>query len=305
MMMQHIFYTCKPVIPRRLQVFFRRLIVQYKLKRYAHIWPIDSSAGTPPPNWSGWPNGKKFAVVLSHDVDTRAGHDQCRSLMALDEKTGFRSSFNFPAERYDLSEALINNIQQRGFEVCVHGLKHDGKLFSSQKVFNQRAVRINSYLDKWNVRGFTSPSMHHNLQWMHVLNIEHATTTFDTDPFEPQPDGMRTIFPFWVHHPASGRRYLEIPYTLAQDYTLYIMMRQKDIAIWKHKLNWIASRGGMAMLNTHPDYMNFSNGKLEREKYPVSYYTKFLEYLKTNYAGEYFHALPGEVYQYWNQIRPI
>jgi hypothetical protein len=23
-------------------------------------------------------------------------------------------------------------------------------------------------------------------------------STFDTDPFEPQPDGMGTIFPFWV-----------------------------------------------------------------------------------------------------------
>jgi len=38
-------------------------------------------------------------------------------------------------------------------------------------------------------------------------------------------------------------------------------MKEKNINIWKHKLDWVASKGGMAFLNTHPDFMNF-NGEM-------------------------------------------
>src|ERR1700746_3430317 len=40
--------------------------------------------------------------------------------------------------------------------------------------------------------------MFHKLDWLHDLDIEYDASTFDTDPFEPQPDGHGTIFPFWV-----------------------------------------------------------------------------------------------------------
>lgn len=40
--------------------------------------------------------------------------------------------------------------------------------------------------------------MQHKLSWLHELEVEYAKSTFDTDPFEPQPDAARTIFPFWV-----------------------------------------------------------------------------------------------------------
>ena len=43
--------------------------------------------------------------------------------------------------------------------------------------------------------------MQHNLQWLHALNAEYDSSTFDTDPFEPEPDGVGTIFPFWVPGP--------------------------------------------------------------------------------------------------------
>ena len=98
--------------------------------------------------------------------------------------------------------------------------------------------------------------MHHNLEWIHDLDIEYAST-FDTDPFEPQSDGVGTIFPFWVSGNSNQKGYVELPYTLPQDFTLFILMKEKNIDIWKQKLDWIAENGGMALVNTHPDYMNF------------------------------------------------
>jgi hypothetical protein len=50
----------------------------------------------------------------------------------------------------------------------------------------------------------------------------------------------------------------------------------------------------MALLNTHPDYMNF-DGKPGIEEYPASYYEEFLDYIKSKYEGLYWHALPKDI----------
>ena len=89
-------------------------------------------------------------------------------------------------------------LKRNSFEIGVHGLKHDGKLFKDQQTFRGRTEKINLYLDEWKAKGFRAPSMHHNLEWLHSLNIHYDASTFDIDPFEPQPDGMGTIFPFIV-----------------------------------------------------------------------------------------------------------
>jgi peptidoglycan/xylan/chitin deacetylase (PgdA/CDA1 family) len=295
MLLNRVFYTLKPVIRRRLQIFLRRQIAPYKRKKYAHIWPIDLSAGKPPIGWKGWPEGKKFALVLSHDVDTQKGHDNVLKLAEIDEEMGFRSSFNFVPERYNNSNSLMRDLKSRGFEIGIHGLKHDGKLFRSRKIFNQRAVRINSYIKKWNITGFTSPAMHHNLEWMHNLNIKHSISTFDTDPFEPQPEGVRTIFPLIVRSDFNHRVFVELPYTVPQDHTVFIILKETDTSIWEKKIDWIAKKGGMALLNSHSDYMNFDGSNLGLEEYPAEYYKKFLNYIKTKYKDHYWAGLPSEI----------
>jgi len=302
MIRNKLYYTLKPLIPRRLQIMIRRRIVAHQEKKYRHIWPIDPKSATPPKNWKGWPDGKKFALVLSHDVDTQKGHDDVPKLMDIEEKMGFKSSFNFVPERYNLSTDLIQEVKDRGFQVCVHGLYHDGKLFSSRKIFNERAKKINNYLKEWGSIGFTSPSMHHELEWMHILKILHSTSTFDTDPFEPQPDSIRTIFPFMVRNSRQvNGGYIELPYTLPQDHLLFIIMKHQDIAVWKRKVDWIAENQGMALLNTHSDYMGFNGGKLSLEEYSIDYYIDFIEYIRTKYQGQYWPSLPRDVVSFWIQ----
>lgn len=301
MLTNRIFYRLKPVILRRFQIFLRRQIALYKRKKYAHIWPIDPNAGDPPKGWKGWPDGKKFAIVLSHDVDTLNGHDKVLKLVEIEEKLGFRSSFNFVPERYKNSDFLHKELRRRGFEIGVHGLKHDGRLFISRRIFNKRAPRINNYLSKWNTACFTSPSMHRNLDWMLALNITHSISTFDTDPIEPQPDGVGTIFPFRTAKDENQEGFLELPYTLPQDFTLFVLLKQKNIDIWKDKLGWIAEKGGMALLNTHSDYMDFNRKGLRMEEYPAKYYSEFLEYIKSKYKGQYWHVLPMDMARFWSK----
>jgi hypothetical protein len=292
--MLSLYYKVKPLIPRGMQIYLRRQIVRGMREKYAHVWPIDPDAGRPPADWRGWPDGKKFGVILQHDVDTQSGHDKTHRLMELDKKLGFRSAFNFVPERYNVSRELRDLLTGSGFGVGVHGLTHDGRLFSSRQIFDERVEKINGYLKQWGSKGFTSPSMLRNHEWMHEMDISYSTSTFDTDPFEPQPESAGTIFPFHVTSPSGQKGFVELPYTLPQDHALFVIMQEKDNCIWKDKLRWIVENKGMALLNTHPDYMNFHNKKSCQEEYPVKLYSDFLEHIKTEYDGQYWHGLPHE-----------
>ncbi|MGB5847699.1 MAG: hypothetical protein WBH40_04365 [Ignavibacteriaceae bacterium] len=296
--MKKLFYILKPIIPRSVQIFLRRKLVERQIEKYKNVWPILEKAGEKPNGWLGWVDNKKFAVILTHDVESQSGHDKCINLMELEKNLGFCSSFNFVPERYKVSPELRKYLADNGFEVGVHGLNHDGKLFSSERVFTERAKKINHYLKEWNSVGFRAPAMHHNLQWMHKLDIEYDLSTFDTDPFEPQSDGVETIFPFIVEDNDKQSSYVELPYTLVQDFTLFTLMQATDIRIWKEKIDWIVEKGGMVLINVHPDYLNFENKQQSREEFSVNLYIDLLKYIKAKYSNDYWHVLPKKIAEY-------
>jgi len=296
-----LYYGVKPLIPSAIRLAIRRWVVVRKRQRVTDIWPIKPGTEKPPQNWPGWPGHKKFALVFTHDVEGPKGLSRCRQLMDLEQKAGFRSSFNFiPEGDYDTPAELREELCRNGFEVGVHDLKHDGKLYFSKKDFTEFARRINQYCRDWKAVGFRSGFMLRNLEWIHQLDVLYDASTFDTDPFEPQPDGADTIFPFWVRNDAGGG-YVELPYTLPQDSTLYLLLQEKNPGIWLQKLDWIAKHGGMALVNVHPDYLSFEKNSSDRLTFPAALYSEFLTAVKNRYAGEYWHALPREVAEHFKQ----
>ena len=304
MIINRLYYLIKPVLPWRLRLSLRRWRASRRRRAFASVWPIDPRSSRTPPGWPGWPDGKKFALVLTHDVEGSKGLRRIEQLMDVEMKHGFRSCFNFvPEGEYRLTGSLIDVIKKAGFEVGVHGLHHDGKLYSSKDEFAVRVSRIKKYLEDWGASGFRSPLMQHNLQWLHALKTEYDSSTFDTDPFEPEPDGVGTIFPFWVPS-TKDTGYVELPYTLVQDLNLFEVLREKDIHIWKRKVDWLAEHGGMVLLNTHPDYMCF-DGVRNRDEYPVSRYVEFLRYLREKYEGTFWSALPRDVARYYCRQIPV
>ncbi len=291
--MYKIFYFIKPLIPRRIQIFIRSYLAKKIAVNNKVVWPIMEGSQRLPANWMGWPENKQFALILTHDVEHQRGYDRVLKLMKLENDMGFISSFNFVPERdYKVEKSLLDSLKINGFEVGVQGLYHDGKLYSSRKEFLRRAEKINYYLKDWGATGFRSPAMHHNLEWLLDLNLEYDLSTFDTDPFEPQSDGTATIFPFRVRG-KNGREYIEMPYTLPQDSTVFIILKEKSIRIWKEKLDWIVKHGGMVLINVHPDYINFNNNKSTFEEFQVSHYIEFLGYVKDTYEGKYWNVLPN------------
>lgn len=296
------FYAVKPAIPRRLQISMRRSYVRLIAGRHRNSWPINEKASGRPEGWTGWPNRKKFALVLTHDVEGPKGEDRSLELMDFEIKAGYKSAFYFVPGRALGSAGIFPALKRNGFEIGVHGLFHDGRLFSSSSNFRRGAGLINRFLAKWGAVGFRGDSMHHKLDWMHSLNILYDASTFDVDPFEPQPDGVNTIFPFRVACPVSGTGYVEIPYTLPQDFTLFVIMRESTIDIWKRKLDWIAAKGGMALVITHPDYMNWKGRGTPGGEYPADLYKGLLAYVRQKYGDTFWNALPFEIARYWNSL---
>jgi predicted glycosyltransferase len=295
-----LYYAVKPALPLSLRIALRRRLARSKRDLYRRLWPIQESAGKAPENWRGWPEGKKFAFVLTHDVEGARGLDQCRRLMEIEFARGFRSSFGFvPEGEYSVSPELLGHLREKGFEIAVHDLHHDGKLYTSEQDFEKKATRINGYLQKWQAVGFRSGLMHHNLKWLKRLNVAYDCSTFDFDPFEPQPDGVETIFPFRIER-EDGSSFVELPYTLIQDFNLFVVLQERSIDLWKKKLDWIAEKGGMALLDTHPDFMCFNGNKIPYNQYPISFYEEFLDYAKSRYGNEYWHATPHQVAQHIN-----
>lgn len=302
MLVRQIYYEVKPFLPRRIRFTLRRLLAIRKREASRHVWPINPAAGQTPADWPGWPEQKKFAFVLTHDVEGPEGVAKCRQLAELEMSLGFRSSFNFiPEGDYQVSASLRSWLTDNGFEVGVHDLHHDGKLYSSRQGFSDKARKINGYLKEWGAGGYRSGFMFHNLDWHHDINAEYDASTFDTDPFEPQPEGVGTIFPFWVPRPGpgggatrdlSGAGYVELPYTLAQDSTLYLLFREKTSKTWIDKMHWVAGQGGMALVNVHPDYVQFPGEKSSVNLFSADRYADLLREVAGKYAGKYWNPTP-------------
>ena len=302
--MKNLYYLLKPFIPWGLRMTFRRMLANRLRHQFSSSWPIHEPASRAPQGWPGWPHGEKFAFVLTHDVEGMNGFKRCQKLAEMDKALGFRSSFNFvPEGEYTVPESLRFYLEQEGFEVGVHDLYHNGSLYRSSRIFKAQAQKINQYLQSWGALGFRSGFMFHNLQLLRDLNILYDASTFDTDPFEPQPDGVHTIFPFWVRG-NDTKGYIELPYTLPQDSTLFLIFKEKTPEVWIKKLDWVAAHGGMALLNVHPDYLNF-DGRMSSSEYSAELYESFLKYVLNSYRDTCWFALPREIAEYISQFKPL
>jgi peptidoglycan/xylan/chitin deacetylase (PgdA/CDA1 family) len=296
-----LYYAIKPAIPRALQLRLRRAYAHRQAKSTFPRWPIEpvlverqrdelrarlrSNGSARVPLINFWPDASRFASILTHDVEGPSGVRNVSRVLEVEQRHGFRSSWNFVARWYPIEDGLFEHIRARGGEIGLHAIKHDGKLFESRASFEGELPAIHHYLRKWGAVGFRSPATHRNADWMPELACLYDSSFPDTDPYEPQPGGCCSILPYFLDD------LVELPITLVQDHTLFEILRTADIEPWTTKSDWIIRNHGLINIITHPDYLDTPRR--------LRMYEEFLQYLSSQQGG--WHALPREVAAWWRR----
>ena len=297
------YYHLRPMLP----VAIRKHLQRIRLSGWDRIpfprWPVDFSVerlmqstmshvlkktGTEriPFIWF-WPDGKESCVLMTHDVESRAGRDFCNELMDLDDSFQMKAAFQIVPETHcERSTGLLGRLRRRGFEVNLHDFNHDGDLFRDRGQFLQRAARINQYAKAMNCDGFRSGSMYREQRWYDAFEFSYDMSVPNVAHLEPQRGGCCTVMPFFV------RQILELPLTTTQDYSLFHILGEYSLSLWKEQIDSIVSQNGLVSFITHPDYL------IERRARAV--YVDLLGYLsRLRTERNLWIALPGGVDRWW------
>jgi hypothetical protein len=294
------YYAVRPLLPRSLQLRMR----QGYAARQSHPdfpgWPEEHSlhdlyawlfdlaaevAGRPVPHLSPWPRGKQVAFVLTHDVETATGRDNIEALRGPERELGYRSSWNFVPERYDVPGLLLERLRSEHCEIGVHGLRHDGQDLASPRKLARRLPAMRAYAERWGAVGFRSPATQRSWALMPTLGFDYDSSYTDSAPHEPQPGGCCTYLPFFIE------QMVELPLTLPQDHTLFEILGHTDGRVWREKAAALRDRGGMVLMIAHPDYVGCP-GMLDAWRDLLAQFAD---------DDAVWHALPREVSTWWRR----
>lgn len=295
------FYRVKRFVPRSVQLAARRRLVRRQRNPEFPRWPLDESVarllrfyatcllrsaatGELPFRWF-WPRGRRAALILTHDVESAEGLRLAVELADLEESRGFRSSFNLVADWYPIDWGIVRELRGRGFELGVHGVHHDRSLFSSRRAFEEQQPALRDMAGRLGAVGFRSPATHRVIDWLADLPFGYDCSVPHSDPFEPQPGGCSSLWPYFL----GGL--VELPYTLPQDHTLFTLLGERSSDLWRAQLERIEEEHGLAQMLTHPDpgYLG------DRDKRRL--YADFLDFARERTS--LWRALPREVASWW------
>ena len=308
-LVRQIYYWLRPLFP----VAFRKYLQRIALRDWGSIpfpnWPVDcTTEKLMDAVWQGlleseteeelpfiwfWPEGKSSCCIMTHDVETAVGRDFCKTMMEMERRHGITSAFEVvPEERYEVSERYLQELRDGDCEVCLHGLNHDGHLFNSEAVFLERVGKINAYAKNWGAVGFRSPVMYRNLAWLHAFEFSYDMSVPNVAHLDPQRGGCCTVMPYFIGD------ILELPLTTTQDYSLFHILQQPSLDLWKQQVAMIRERNGLISFIIHPDYVN--------EKWSSDLYDGLLGYLAELRAQHgVWMALPKEVDAWWRARRKM
>jgi hypothetical protein len=264
-------------VDRSVDILFERLLAlamkASQIERLPFIW--------------FWPEGQKACAIMTHDVETTAGRDFCDELMDIDDSFGVKASFQIvPEKRYTVPAAYLDTIRDRGFEVNVQGLDHEGNLFGDREAFLECARKINEYAELFASRGFRSPVLYRNVDWFQDLSFSYDMSVPNVARLEAQRGGCCTVMPYFL--PGGV---LELPLTTTEDYTLFHILKDYSTTLWKQQMGAILEGHGLVSFIIHPDYVI--------PKTAQDVYKALLEEVCRLRSDGVWVALPRDVDSWW------
>lgn len=302
---RRLYYRARPVLPKSLRQTLQRMFLRDWDQLPFPRWPVDtgvedmfeqqligamkSSGGEDVPFIWFWPRGASSAAVMTHDVEESGGLALVPQLIDLDDEFGVKASFQLvPEQRYAVPTNVLEMIRTRQCEVNVHGLNHDGNLFRDRNAFLRQCRQINHYVREFEAEGFRSACMYRKVAWYDELNISYDMSVPNVAHLEPQRGGCCTVFPYFIGD------VLELPLTTVQDYSLFHILGDYSIDLWKRQIEMIVERHGLLSFIVHPDYIFAENA--------LRVYRELLAYLlRLRSERNVWMARPGEVNHWWRE----
>jgi hypothetical protein len=300
-----LYYSLRPLLPIHVRKHIQRFYFRNWYKSKFPRWPVDCSVDnihaqllylslkathkeSIPFIWF-WPDGAAACAIMTHDVETKLGTRFCRTLMDIDDSFGIKSSFQIiPEERYCVTPEFLSCIRDRGFEIVVHDLNHDGHLYKNRAQFLDRAAKINSYAAAYGAEGFRAGSLYRKQLWYDALKVSYDMSVPNVGHLDPQHGGCCTVMPYFIDD------ILEVPVTTTQDYTLFHLLHQYSIDLWKEQMDIITQKHGLISFIVHPDYIG--NPKQRRIYEILLGYLSYLQAEKSAWVTS-----PAEVNRWWRQ----
>jgi hypothetical protein len=298
-----IYYSLRPFTNRWLRKAIQKLrAINWEERRFPQ-WPVDTTVESIcerllllslqsngidrlPFIWF-WPHGARGCVSMTHDIEALAGYNFCDRLLDIDESFGIKASYQVvPQEQYPVTQQFLSRLRDRGGEVCVQDLNHDGRLFDEREEFRRRVALINRYGREYGAKGFRSAVLYRKPEWYVDLDFSFDMSIPNVARLDPQRGGCCTVMPYFIGD------VLELPLTTIQDYSLFHVLNELSIDLWKTQLELIFAKNGLATFIVHPDYI------IEPETQAVykNLLTTFSEMRKQN---DLWFALPREIDTWW------
>jgi hypothetical protein len=207
--------------------------------------------------------------------------------MDIDDSFGIKSAFQLiPEGREQQWRRTAARLRARSFEVNLHDLNHDGRLFSNKDAFLRHARRINDYTREFSCEGFRSGAMYREQSWFEAFDFSYDMSVPNAAHLEPQRGGCCTTMPYFIGD------VLELPLTTVQDYSLFHILQDYSTTLWKQQIRVIREHHGLISIIAHPDYLI---GEREREVY-----VELLRHLvEIRDRHGVWIALPGEINRWW------
>src|SRR5438094_10595580 len=94
--------------------------------------------------------------------------------MDMDDASVIKAAFEIvPQQRYEVTSDFLKSIRQRGFEIVVHDLNHDGRLFSNREQFLERVASIHAYKEQSGAIGYRAAVLYRKQSWFVALDFAY------------------------------------------------------------------------------------------------------------------------------------
>ncbi|MBN1122369.1 MAG: polysaccharide deacetylase family protein [Anaerolineae bacterium] len=207
-------------------------------------------------------------ICLTHDIDTRIGHDFWHRAIEVEQKYGLYSTSNVLTDGpYNLDLDWLEQIKRQGFEIGLHGDFHDlASGYRRREVLKGRLQRSLDVLGG-QVDGYRAPGLSISERSMSVLqelgfkyDSSLTTNLFYTKGLELYQPYLYPSINLW-----------ELPLTVQDDglFRDRNLSEVQAVDLLKTIVHLLGTVGGLFVINTHPSILQSR----------LSYYDEWLGWL--------------------------